>query len=135
MIDVSQGGARMRILDFGVAIIDEYDHQGRLTASDADPLGTLLYMAPEQLQGQLLTAACDIYAVGLMAWEMLMGRSVFEGKTRAQMMFEKVTRAEGFALEETQVSLPAGLRSFVEAATRPAPPTRPSARDGLAVLP
>src|SRR5579862_4696424 len=46
MIDTGQG--RLRILDFGLAIIDEYDDQGQLTAQGADPLGTLLYMAPEQ---------------------------------------------------------------------------------------
>jgi len=130
---IDPGRGRVRILDFGLAIIDEYDHQGQVTAAGADPLGSLLYMAPEQLLGQMLTDACDIYAVGLIVWEMLTGRAVFDGKTRSEMMFDKVTRTEGFALEETQLSLPPGLRSFVVAATRPRALARPSARDGLAL--
>jgi serine/threonine-protein kinase len=131
----ANGAVRMRILDFGIAIIDEFDHMGRHTAIGADPLGTLLYMAPEQLQGQLLTSACDLYAVGLIAWEMLMGRSVFEGKTRAQMMHEKVTSTAGFALSgESLAAVPATLRSFVEGCTLPAPQARPTARQGLAIL-
>lgn len=134
MVEEIQGDPRVRFLDFGIAIIDEYDHEGRMTAQGSDPLGTLLYMAPEQLQGKLLTPACDIYAIGLIVWEMLTGNSAFARKTRSQMLFEKVTRPDGFALDQTHVPLSAGLRSFVEAATHPEPTARPSARDALAML-
>jgi serine/threonine-protein kinase len=72
MID-STSGIQVRILDFGVAIVDRFDHEGRVTAASAPLVGTLLYMAPEQYEGQLLSNACDIYAVGLMAWEALTG--------------------------------------------------------------
>ena len=86
MIDMEHG-VRIRMLDFGIAIVDEFDHAGRLTArASRDLMGTLLYMAPEQFKGQLLTNACDLYAVGLITWEMLMGRAVFEGETIAQMV-------------------------------------------------
>jgi len=133
IVNADGNNVRVRILDFGIAIVDQFDHAGNLTARGADPLGTLLYMAPEQLEGQLLTSACDLYAVGLMAWEMLMGRSVFEGKTRTQMLFEKMTR-EGFALEDVAASLPANLTSIVEACTRREPRARPSAREAVALL-
>jgi eukaryotic-like serine/threonine-protein kinase len=132
IIDDAEGAIRLRILDFGIAIVDQYDHEGRETAVGADPLGTLLYMAPEQLQGHLLTPACDIYAIGLMAWEMLMGRSVFAGKTRSQMMFEKVTRAAGFELEHE--TCPSTLAALIEASTRADPASRPDARKALSSL-
>jgi serine/threonine-protein kinase len=134
MIEEDGSSVRMRILDFGIAIVDQFDHEGRFTANDADPLGTLLYMAPEQLRGELLSSACDLYAVGLMAWEMLMGRSVFDGKTRTQMLFEKVTRPHGFDLKGAPSPLPTELDSFVEACTRAEPGARPTAREGLALL-
>jgi serine/threonine protein kinase len=122
----------IRVLDFGIAIIDEYDHEGHETAMGTDPLGTLLYMAPEQLQGLKLTPACDIYALGLIAWEMVMGRSAFDGKTRSQMMFEKVTRTAGFRLEAgTDLE---DLAAFVEASTQPTPARRPTAREALTML-
>lgn len=135
MIESNGSELRVRILDFGIAIVDEFDHLGNLTGSGADPLGTLLYMAPEQLKGEMLTPACDIYAVGLIAWEMLMGRSVFEGKTRSQMMFEKVTRAEGFPIERPPAAVPANLKSAIERCTLCEPAARPAAGELLAALP
>jgi serine/threonine protein kinase len=122
----------IRVLDFGIAIVDEYDYQGRETAMGADPLGTLLYMAPEQLQGLKLTLACDIYALGLIAWEMLVGRSAFEGRTRSQMLYEKVTRTDGLKIEQGNGL--GALAVFVEASTQPTPERRPTAQQALATL-
>ena len=135
MVDMEHG-VRIRILDFGIAIVDEFDHAGRQTAEGSgDLMGTLLYMAPEQFKGQLLTNACDLYAVGLITWEMLMGRAVFEGETIAQMVYERVTRTKGFVLAGSAAAVvPPWLSSFVEACTQPEPSTRPTAREGLAMM-
>src|SRR5690606_24990023 len=58
----SQGN--VKVLDFGLA----------LTPGTAPlPSGTLAYMAPELLQGGTATVASDLYAVGLMAYELLAG--------------------------------------------------------------
>jgi serine/threonine protein kinase len=132
IIDEAESAVRVHILDFGIAIVDQYDHEGRTTARGADLVGTVLYMAPEQLQAHLLTPACDLYAIGLMAWELLTGRAVFEGKTIPQIMFEKVNRSEGFTLEHGVCS-PA-LATFIEASTRAGPGSRPTAREALAML-
>jgi len=55
VIDVT-GVPKLWILDFGLAIVDRYDHEDRATAEFAPLYGTLMYMAPEQLEGQLLPA-------------------------------------------------------------------------------
>jgi eukaryotic-like serine/threonine-protein kinase len=133
VIDVT-GDPKLRILDFVLAIVDRYDHEGRETAANAPLYGTLMYMAPEQLEGKLLSSACDLYAVGLVTWEALMGRSFFGGKTLAQTIHEKLGAAEGIALEDTSGSVPAKLRSFVQACTRADPCTRPTALEGIAML-
>jgi serine/threonine protein kinase len=134
MINAEGSSVCIRILDFGIAIVDNFDHAGSMTAENSPLSGTLLYMAPEQFEGRLLTPACDLYAVGLMAWEMSMGRSVFEGKTMTQIMLAKVTRIEGYALEGTSAPFPAKLSSIVEACTAREPAARPSAREALAML-
>ena len=134
MVAVAESGVSLRILDFGIAIVDQFDHTGRITAQDAAPLGTVLYMAPEQLEGQLLTSACDLYAVGLMTWEMLTGQPVYEGKKLAQVISEKVTGTERFAFEGTSVYVPAKLRSFVEECTFRVAGARPTAQDGLQIV-
>ncbi len=63
------------ITDFGIARI--LSDTSTLTMGMA--LGTPLYMAPEQIMGQPVTAAADIYAVGVMVYEMLTGQTPFRG--------------------------------------------------------
>jgi serine/threonine-protein kinase len=68
MID---GKGRAHITDFGLAIISD-DPQKRGIA------GTPAYMAPEQLAGQRVTTASDVYALGLIIFEVLTGNRMFE---------------------------------------------------------
>ncbi len=59
----------VRILDFGLAV--QGDAQATTSLSDADPQGTIAYMAPERLLGAPLHRQSDIYALGVMLYEML----------------------------------------------------------------
>ena len=65
----------VKVLDFGIAKIVAGDtaKEPALTAA-GQTLGTLEYMSPEQLQGLQLDGRSDIYALGMMAYEMLTGR-------------------------------------------------------------
>ena len=58
----------VKVLDFGLALLDV--GEAALTRA-GDLIGTLLYMAPEQGQGQPATPSIDVYAVGEMLYEML----------------------------------------------------------------
>ena len=71
MID---GRGRARITDFGLATLDG-DPAGRGFA------GTPSYMAPEQLRGEPASVRSDLYALGLILFEMFTGRPAFEGGT------------------------------------------------------
>ncbi|HNB51800.1 MAG TPA: serine/threonine-protein kinase, partial [Anaerolineales bacterium] len=68
----SQGNAKLT--DFGLV----KDSNTTLTA-DGTRLGTPAYMAPEQIQGEEVTPALDVYALGVVAYEMLSGRTPFQG--------------------------------------------------------
>ena len=64
---------RVKVLDFGVSILREHDAEsGKLI------VGTLAYMAPELLTGAPATEASDLYAVGVIAYELLAGRHPFD---------------------------------------------------------
>jgi eukaryotic-like serine/threonine-protein kinase len=66
-----------RILDFGVAKARGQTH----TTGEGQLKGKLRYMAPEQLEEGSLTPAADIYATGIVLWEILTGRRMFGAET------------------------------------------------------
>jgi eukaryotic-like serine/threonine-protein kinase len=53
----------------------------KLTAFSMTLLGTIQYYAPEQAQGEMVTPATDVYALGIVMYEMLTGRTPFDGDT------------------------------------------------------
>lgn len=73
MID---GEGRVRIMDFSLASIG---------AADPTRAGTPRYMAPEQLEGRAATEASDIFALGLVLYEMFTGRRAFSASSMADL--------------------------------------------------
>jgi serine/threonine protein kinase len=82
-----------RILDFGLA--RALDHSAGPSSSQGGGLvGTLAYMAPEQLEGHPFTIASDIYSFGLVCFEMLTGQLPFKGRSSpALTTLERLTKA------------------------------------------
>jgi serine/threonine-protein kinase len=73
------GGDRVRIVDFGIAILRDAEGQsGRLT-TEGIVLGTPHYMAPEQATAQEIDHRTDLFALGLILYEMLAGVLPFDG--------------------------------------------------------
>src|SRR6266849_3530072 len=86
-----------KLLDFGLAKLRQEVAPANVplsqlpTASDAltaegTIVGTLLYIAPEQLEGKEVDARTDIFAFGAVVYEMATGRRAFEGKTQASVI-------------------------------------------------
>jgi serine/threonine-protein kinase len=73
------------LADFGLARPTLADSAAQITATGA-VMGTLAYMAPEQFSGRPADARADIYAFGVMLYEMLTGRVPFDGDS-AQIMY------------------------------------------------
>jgi hypothetical protein len=73
------------LADFGLARPLQADSAAQLTATGA-VMGTLAYMAPEQFSGRPTDARADIYAFGVLLYELLTGRLPFEGDS-AQIMY------------------------------------------------
>ncbi|HEV8580455.1 MAG TPA: protein kinase [Thermoanaerobaculia bacterium] len=68
---------RVKIVDFGIAKLAD---QSRLTR-DGTAVGTAGYMAPEQIRGETFDARVDIWALGVVLYEMITGRLAFSGNT------------------------------------------------------
>jgi serine/threonine-protein kinase len=69
----------VKVLDFGVA--KTVSEQGPAITSDAMPVGTPSYMAPEQVRTEPVGPATDLYALGLVMAELLCGRAVIQGRS------------------------------------------------------
>lgn len=78
----------VKLLDFGLA---KMQHQTRLTQTGM-VIGTINYMAPEQIAGTEATSATDIYSIGVMFYEMLTGRKPFVGETSIDIMKEIIEK-------------------------------------------
>lgn len=77
------GHGRVRITDFGLAVAAD------AAAHDAATCGTPLYMAPEQLAGQPASVRTDIYALGLLMYELYSGRRAFDASSLAELRLRK----------------------------------------------
>ncbi len=72
----------VKLLDFGLA---KMQHQTRLTQTGV-VIGTISYMSPEQISGKGSTAASDVYALGIIFYEMITGSKPFFGETTIDIM-------------------------------------------------
>jgi serine/threonine-protein kinase len=81
-----EGMPSVKVLDFGVAKVQEkWAEASRVTASGAI-LGTPSYMSPEQLRGRNVDAAADLWSLATIAFECLCGRQPFEGDSLADLI-------------------------------------------------
>ncbi|MFZ5480184.1 MAG: serine/threonine-protein kinase [Myxococcota bacterium] len=69
---------RVKLLDLGIA--RSFASDARVLTREGGQVGTLLYMAPEQILARPVDARADVYAVGLLLYEMVAGRPPFEGE-------------------------------------------------------
>ncbi len=78
------GGTEPKIADFGVAKLMSSASATALTAA----VGTPSYMAPEQIEGHGVDARSDVFALGILAYELLTGRQPFVGEGWTVVMFQ-----------------------------------------------
>jgi hypothetical protein len=116
----TEGGAgRLILTDFGVAHGTGQESQG--------VVGTLAYMAPEQRLGKDLTPAADLYALGVILYESLVGSLPYSQ--------EEVTRGEvHFPIEQALQKVPQGAHSRLEPLLRALLSSDPGARPESASL-
>jgi Tol biopolymer transport system component len=80
----------VKVLDFGLARIDATDPDGSkmtaLVTGQGTILGTAAYMSPEQARGQAVDRRTDVWAFGVVLFEMLTGQRVFQGESAADTL-------------------------------------------------
>jgi serine/threonine-protein kinase len=89
---IAGGDSIVKVMDFGIAGINDDNARTHLTQSGAI-LGTAAYMSPEQAQGFAVDGRADLYSVGLLLFEMLAGRSPFEATSTVSLIVAQMTIA------------------------------------------
>jgi serine/threonine-protein kinase len=134
-----------KILDFGLALLlTGGKTTGRMTQVGTI-IGTLPYMAPEQLFGEADDARTDVYALGIMLFEMATGRLPFVKDRPEALMFEIINNAPP-SVRSIRPEAPEALDRLVAECLQKDPPRRPASaaavgetlrriRDGAPVAP
>jgi len=120
---VTSGGA-VKIADFGVAKVLE-DAAGRPLTLSGTTLGTPAYMAPEQALATEVGPAADLYAVGVMAYELLSGNVPFRGSDVAMAIMLQHLNEAPPPLSEARSDLDPALCAWVERLLAKRPEDRP----------
>jgi serine/threonine protein kinase len=85
---VGRGGS-IKLTDFGIASVYKDINAERLTTTGMT-LGTVQYYAPEQAQGEIVSPAADVYALGIVMYEMLTGHTPFDGDTPVAVAMQHI---------------------------------------------
>jgi serine/threonine protein kinase len=102
-------GERVRILDFGIAKVSSV--QAKLTRTGM-VLGTLAYMSPEQASGERIDHRSDLWALGVVLYEMVTGRQPFTGDS-LEALFHAILWPKPERVTALRPEVPPGLEALV----------------------
>ena len=132
-------GRQVKLLDFGIATDTDSDPNERLTRAGFF-VGTLMYVAPEALSGELVTPAADQYSLATIAYFLLTGALPYTAKTPREM-FQQLLSQPPLALNKAKPGLTFGhdveaavMRGLAKAPADRFPDTRAFAQGLKAAL-
>jgi len=111
LVDEPEGSPRLKLLDFGLARAAHQATETSVTGSDV-VVGSPAYMSPEQIRGDGATARSDIWAFGVVLYEMLAGERPFQGETNAAVV-ASIVADPPLPWKDSPQALEAGLRRVV----------------------
>jgi serine/threonine-protein kinase len=106
------GGSRAVVMDFGLAKERRQEPEvAKLTATGI-VLGTPEFMSPEQIRGKPIDGRSDVYALGILAFEMFTGQLPFDGKSAQEMMIARL-KGKARSIRSIKPELPVRLEQVL----------------------
>ncbi|MCP3103079.1 serine/threonine protein kinase [Myxococcus sp. K15C18031901] len=129
MVRESDGTESVKVLDFGIAKRSEAPYGSTPQTHASTMVGTPEYVAPEQACGQQVSPQTDLYAVGVIAFEMLTRRLPFEGETPLAIVVQHVRKPA--PPPSTYVSINRALELLVLRLLEKEPSARPASAEAV----
>ncbi len=126
-IMVVGGGKEVKLMDFGIARLRDRTTTTRLTQTGMI-MGTPVYMAPEQIEGGELSEQTDIYAFGIVLYEMFTGRVPFKASTPGAILVKHLHEAP-IPLSKVRKEIPSSVERIVIQALQKSPEKRQRGMD------
>lgn len=128
-IIVLPDGESIKVADFGIARMDQRDEAQKTQVGSV--LGTPRYMAPEQALGEDVDGRADLFAVGVIMYEMLTGTKAFDAENIGTLMTQ-ITQKQPAPIQDLCPDAPAGLRQIIQKLLQKKPDRRFQNGDDLA---
>lgn len=128
-IMVAGRGDEVKLMDFGIARLRETGGSTRLTRVGMI-MGTPAYMAPEQIEGNEINEKTDVYALGIVLYEMLSKTVPFTAPTPAAVLMKHLKEAP-VPLRKLRRDVPAQLEHLVIQALEKKPERRPATMEEI----
>jgi len=103
----------VKVLDFGIAKMAGDEATTQATAAGMI-CGTPSYMSPEQAMGKEIDGRSDIYALGILLYEMLTNEKPFEGDTPMEVMLKHINEPSPNVYQRTQIQIPEGMQDVID---------------------
>ncbi|WP_240488934.1 serine/threonine-protein kinase [Labilithrix luteola] len=126
MVVTHEGADAVKLIDFGIAHASLGGDE-KLTSTGLVH-GTPEYMSPEQCRGEDVFAATDIYAVGVMLYQLLTGSRPYDADNAAALMAQHLF-VDPRPMRSIEPSVPVGIEALVRRAMAKAASERPTARE------
>ena len=110
----------VKVMDFGIAKVLEAAH-----ATNTQSIGTLQYMSPEQIDAKTIDARSDLYSLGLVFYELLVGTAPFRSASPRDLLNLQCTARPPELTEDVRGALPSGVEAILFELLEKDPDARP----------
>ncbi|TNE50867.1 MAG: serine/threonine protein kinase [Deltaproteobacteria bacterium] len=133
LVEKEGADEQVKIFDFGIGKLLEQEEGSAQVTMYGAALGTPLYMAPEQIRGALerLGPATDIYAVGIILFQLLTGKLPFTGNSPMEILAEHLRTAPPLLRKYERHLAGTGLEDLVNSLLAKEPIDRPQSIDDV----
>ena len=116
---ISKDGRQVKVADFGIAKAVSSSTMTNM----GSVIGSVHYISPEQAKGKHLTSNADLYPLGIVLYEMIIGRVPFSGDSPISIALKHINEDIAFT-EEDKINIPNSVRTIISKMTQKEPANR-----------